>query len=109
MRSSISSGVQKHSYDVTRLEQLVRGDAVLGEPLALQHRSFVPREPEPSHRLLDADDPLVARPALIGVLDAQDERAAVVAREQVVEQRRARGPDVQRAGRRRRESDAHRL
>ena len=45
----------------------------------------------PSQRsvVLDADDPLVARPGEVGVLDAQDERAAVVAGEEPVEQRGA--------------------
>ena len=43
---------------------------------------------------------------LVRVLEAQDERAAGVPREQVVEQRRPGGPDVERAGRARGDPDA---
>src|SRR6478735_2340161 len=43
----------------------------------------------------------------VGVLDAEDEVAAVVAGERVVEQRSADEPDVRVAGRRRAEADAH--
>ena len=51
-----------------------------------------------------------ARRALgVGVLDAQDERAALAAREQPVEQRRARVADVEMAGRTGRETHAHGL
>ena len=45
----------------------------------------------------------------VGVLDAQDEVAAVVAREGPREQRRARGAEVQEAGRRRRDAGADAL
>ena len=41
----------------------------------------------------------VGRARLVGILDAQQELAAVVAREQPVEQRRARAADVQESGR----------
>ena len=44
----------------------------------------------------------------VGVLQAQDERAADVPGEQVVEQRRPGGPDVERPGRARRDADAER-
>ena len=44
--------------------------------------------------------------ACVGVLEPQDERAARVAGVQVVEQRRPGGPDVERAGRARRDPDA---
>ena len=51
-------------------------------------------------------DHLVRRALGVGVLDAQHEHAAVAAREQPVEERRARAADVQVAGGRRREADA---
>ena len=51
-------------------------------------------------------DRLVGAAGAVGVLDAQDERAAVVAREQVVVERGARVADVQRPGRGRRDPDA---
>ena len=72
--------------------------------------SAVPVEPEPRERALD----LLGRPldlaAHVGVLDPQQALAALLAREQPVEQERARGADVEEAGRRRRHAnpDGHR-
>ena len=52
----------------------------------------------------------LARGALeVGVLDAQDERAALPAREQPVEERRARVADVQLPGRARSEAESHQV
>ena len=48
------------------------------------------------------------RAGLVGVLEAQDERAAGLAREEVVEERGPRGADVERAGGARRDADARR-
>ena len=63
-------------------------------------------EPEP---VQPVEDVLLVGDRAAGdvrVLEAEDERAAGVAREQVVEQRRPGGPDVERAGRARRDPDA---
>jgi hypothetical protein len=54
----------------------------------------------------DEVDVRVGRARAIGVLDAQDEAPAVVAREEPVEQRGAGAADVQVAGRARREAHA---
>ena len=82
---------------VAARDQRVRRVAMAIEPLRLEvggvgsadFRSFVPVEPEPSQALENAGDHLVGRALGIGVLDAQDEHAAVAAHEQPVEQRRA--------------------
>jgi hypothetical protein len=46
-------------------------------------------------------------PGLVGILDAEDEGAIVLPREQIVEQRRSRTADMQLAGWTWRVSDAH--
>ncbi len=79
----------------------------LGLAIAGRRRPLVPVEAEPPERVDDELDVLVGRARAVGVLDAQDEDAAVVAREQPVEQRRAGAADVQVAGRARREPYAH--
>ena len=58
----------------------------------------VPIEAEPAHAVEDRVDRFVRRARLVGVLDPQQELAAVVAGEQPVEQRRARAADMQEAG-----------
>ena len=68
--------------------------------------SLVPADPEPVQVL---EDVLLERdrvPREVGVFEAKDERAAGPAGVQVVEQRRPRRPDVQRAGRARGDADA---
>ena len=92
-----------------------RGGAVLLEPLRLKIRRvrtadvgpFVPVEPEPPQALDDPRDHVPGRSLGVRVLDAQDERAAMAAREEPVEERRARAADVQITGRRRREANAN--
>ena len=61
---------------------------------------LVPRQADPAERVEDHLLGVGARARLIGVLDAQDELAALLAREHVVEQRDVRGADVRIAGRR---------
>src|SRR5262249_53288070 len=73
----------------------------VGPELAPDERPLVPVEPEPAHRLEDRVDRRLGAAALVGVLDAQDERAAVLARPQPVVERGARAPEVQVARRRR--------
>ena len=86
------------------LEQPV-GDLGVARPeLRLVIFVPVPIEAEPAHPVEDRVDRLLGRARLVGVLDPQQELAAVVAGEQPVEQRRARAADVQEAGRRGREA-----
>ena len=87
------------------------------QPLALEIgsirsadlRSFVPQQPQPTevvenlaHRVLDVA-------GLVGVFNAQDERPAVLAGEQPVEQHRPRPADVQVSRRRGGEPDAQKV
>ena len=78
------------------------------EPLRLAH-DLVRCQPEPVEIVADRLVELRGRALAVGVVDAQDERAAVLPREQAVVQRGADVADVQPAGRRRREAgdDAH--
>ena len=60
-------------------------------------RALVPFEAEPVQTVEDVLLVLEAGTGLVGVLESQDEGAAGLAREQVVEQSRPGGADVQRA------------
>src|SRR5262249_2269696 len=60
------------------------------------------------HGLEDLFDRFLGRSLPVGVLDPQHETSAVVAREQIVEQRRPYAPEVERTGRAGREASAHR-
>ena len=64
-------------------------------------------EPEPAQRLEDLLDVLGRRALAVGVLDAQDELAAVAAGQEPVVQCRPRSTDVERARRRGSESHTH--
>src|ERR1700683_2958692 len=83
-------------------QELVGRGPVLGEPWALEDDRAVPVEAQPAQRVLDADDPLVAGPGPVRVLDAQDELPAVVPGEEPVEQRGTGRADVEKTGRGRR-------
>ena len=61
-------------------------------------RAFVPIEPEPAQRLEDERLGAGDVALLVGVLDAQDERAARVTRRQPREEGGAYGAEVQRPG-----------
>jgi len=63
-------------------------------------RFAVPPKAEPAQALEDRADRRFGRALAVGVLHAQPEGAAVMAREQPVEQRGARATDMQEAGRR---------
>ena len=65
----------------------------------------VPVEPEPAERLLDLLGRLGDLAARVRVLDAQPELAALVAREEPVEERGVDASDVEEARRARREAD----
>ena len=68
--------------------------------------ALVPVEAEPFQAVVDDLHGVDGVAGLVGVLDAQDELAAVVPREEPVEQGGARPADVQKAGGRRGETDA---
>src|SRR6185436_2478446 len=70
----------------------------LGLAVARRGRPLVPVQAEPAQRVDDEVDVLVGGARLVGVLDAQDEGAAVVARVEPVEERRAGATDVQVSG-----------
>ena len=74
----------------------------------LRHGLAVPTEFEPPKAVEDRLDVLGLGAFAIGILDAEDELAAGVARIEPVEQRRARAADMQRAGGRRRKACDHR-
>ncbi len=63
-------------------------------------------DPDPRQRVDDPLRPLGAVAGLVGVLDPQHEGTAEAASQRPVVQRRARPTDVERAGRRRRETEA---
>src|SRR3546814_19903482 len=70
----------------------------------LVDRVAIPVEPEPAHPVEDRVDRGLGGAGAVGILDAQQELAAVVAREQPVEQRGARAADMEETRRRRREA-----
>src|SRR4029450_7245679 len=76
--------------------------------VAANFDALVPLQPEPPQILEDGQLRLTRRTLRVGILDAEDERPVVPAREQPVEQGSAGVADVQMAGRRWRESHSHR-
>ena len=79
---------------------------MLGAGGVAGERAFVPVEAEPAQAVEDDVHGFLRIARGVGVLDAQDERAAGVAGVKPVEQRGARAADVQVAGGRRGKSDA---
>ena len=73
---------------------------------ALVRDVFVPLQAEPLEALEDGARARVGAAALVGVLDAQEELAAVLLDVEPVEERGARAADVEEAGRRRGEAEA---
>src|SRR3954469_7751017 len=67
---------------------------------------LVPGKPQPMETVENVGLERQRAACGVGVLQPEDERAAGPPREEVVEQRRARGADVERARRARRDSDA---
>ena len=90
------------------------GRAIVVEPASLKvrrvrpadARPLIPIETQPAQAVEDPRDHVLRRPLDVGVLDAQDERAAVPAHVEPVEERRPRAADVQIAGGTRREADS---
>jgi len=85
-------------------DELFRDFLVAREPLHLEHRALVPVDAEPFQAVEDRVDRLLRRALEIGVFDAKDESATVVASVRPGKQRRARAADVQEAGGARREA-----
>jgi hypothetical protein len=77
--------------------------------LRLEERPLVVVEAEPLHRREDLPRQLFAGALDVGVLDAQEKRAARVPREEQVVEGRPRSADVERARRGRRKTDAGRV
>src|SRR5207245_6993089 len=71
----------------------------LGLTVAGCRRALVPVEPQPLERVEDEADVLVGRARAVGILDAQDEDAAVMARVPPVDERGPGAADVQVPGR----------
>src|SRR5262249_31563984 len=80
----------------------------LGLPVAWSRRPLVPGEAEPAHRIDDDADVLFRRARTVGVLDAENEHAPVMAGEQPVEQSGPSAADVEMAGGARSEAYADR-
>ena len=70
------------------------------------NRPLIPVEAEPGEALENGGDQLRLRAVNVGVLNAQDEDAAMAPREQPVVERRARATDVEVPRRRWREANA---
>ena len=88
-------------------QQLFGGGAISGQAIRLVKRSLIPVKAQPAQAVEDAVDQFRAIALDVGVFDAQNERAARVAREKPVEQGRARAAHVQIAGGRGRKTHAH--
>src|SRR5262249_35060010 len=78
----------------------------VGPVRAADRGTFVPREREPSQAAENRADRRFGRTLAIGVLDAQHERPAHTAREEIIVERGARTTDVEEPGRAGREADA---
>ncbi len=93
------------------VEHLAVEVATLGLPVgavrSADQRALVPVEPQPLHRADHRVERLLGAALLVGVLDAEDEGATMVAREGPVVERRASEADVRGAGRGRAETDAN--
>ena len=85
-------------------QHLARDLGVTGGARELVGDLAVPLEAEPRQPVEDRCDRGLGGAGAVGVLDAQQERAAVMAREQPVEEGGARPADMQEAGRRRGEA-----
>ena len=83
---------------VAGIQQVIEHLPVSVEALGLVERPLVVVQTQPGHAFQDGVDRFLGGALAVGVLDAQDEGAAVVARVQPGEQRRAGATDVQIAG-----------
>src|SRR5262249_46527135 len=109
-------GTAETAIGLSLRQEAIRACRVAREALALEVgpvgaadvRPLVPVEADPSEPLEDRLDRLGRRALAMGVLDPKDEGPAVVAGEEVVEERRARAADVKVARGARREAHANR-
>ena len=94
---------------VPAVEHGVSDLGMAGGPRRLVDLGCVPIQAEPIQTVQDRILERIGRPRAVGVLHPQQELAAVVAGEQIVEERRAGPADVQQAGGRRGEAgpDGH--
>jgi hypothetical protein len=101
--AALDQDARVRAIDLAALALAIRGErpAYIG--------TFIPRQADPVKRVEDQLLGVGARPRLIGVLDAQHERAALLASEHVIEQRDVRGPDVGVTGRRWCDPHTHRV
>ena len=106
-----SSGMRKRIAP-SSIVRLALGDELLAEAARVVHavelevHGPVPVDPEPAQRLLDLLDRLRDLAARVGVLDPQQALAALLPREEPVEEERAHAADVEEAGRARCHADA---
>src|SRR5204862_7333646 len=91
----------------TALQHVRQDLAIAVHPLHLVDRGSVVVEPQPRHRIQDRLHRLQGRASDVGVLDAQQEDAAVLARERPWEQRRADVAEMDEAGGTGREAGAN--
>src|SRR5690606_18849616 len=91
-------GRAEAAVGVAGAEQLQRIAPVALDAGGLMERPLVPQQAEPLEPVGDRLDHRVARARAVGVLEAQDEGAAVVTGETPVEQCGSRAADVQVAG-----------
>ncbi len=89
---------------VAARHHLLRDRGMAVGPRELEHGVTVPVQAQPAHPVQDRVDRGLGRAGAVGILDAQQELAAIRAREQPVEQRRACAADVKESGRRGRET-----
>jgi hypothetical protein len=80
------------------LDELIRHFGVALQTLHLVERAGIPAQPEPAHAVEDGVDGSLGRALDVGVLDAQDEAAAMLARIGPGIQRRAGAADMEVAG-----------
>src|SRR5947207_1573651 len=84
--------------------QLLRDFLGFLHPVELEGHVTIPVEAEPAERILDLAGRLGDLPARVGVLDSEPKLAALVAREEPVEERSPDAADVEVAGRTRRKT-----
>ena len=107
-----SSGIRKRiapssSYALPSATSCVGDAAAVVHPVELEGERAVPVEPEPAERVLDLVDRLRHLAARVGVLDPEAELAALMPREEPVEEERAHAADVEETGRAGSHADDH--
>ena len=85
-------------------QQLLRDLGMAGREMGLEIGLAVPVEAEPAHAVEDRVDRRLGGAGLVGILDPQQEAAAMVAGVEPVEQGGAGAADMEEAGRRGREA-----